>query len=175
MNVKIVTRDNWLKADPTSAILMKIDKGIPSSMTGEDWVEIFSAPQLSENVPENVRELFEVARGSFAYGYYFYPLATLACEQLFRVAETAVTDKCKAVGAPKGKTRVYKDKIQYLFDNGFISNAESESLHGFRKMRNKASHPERQLKLPIGILYPFLERITEITNKLFSGLEQTSA
>jgi hypothetical protein len=169
VNVKIVTSDNWLEPDPTSAILMKIDKGIPSSMTGEDWVELFSAPQLSENVPENVRELFEVARGSFAYGYYFYPLATLACEQLFRVVETALTEKCKASRAPKGKTNSFEKKIKYLFDSGFISNVESESLHGFRKMRNVASHPERQLKFPIGILYPFLEKITEITNKLFSS------
>lgn len=169
MNVKIITKENFREPDPTSAILMKLNlsKGTAETMTGEDWVEVFSKPQLSENVQENVRELFEVARGSLAYGYFFYPLATMACEQLFRVTETVITEKCKAINAPKGRTKDFKDRIQYLFDNGIISNKESETLHSFRKMRNKASHPERQVKYSIAILFMFLESIADLTNKLF--------
>jgi len=166
MNVKIVTKENWCEADPTSSILMKVDKGVPISMTGDDWAELFSKPQLSENVPENIRELFEVARGSIVYGYLFYPLATLACEQLFRVVETALTEKCKAVMAPKGSTNSFDKKTKYLLEKGSISDVESDTIHGFRKMRNKASHPDRQFKYPIGVLYPFLESIASLINKL---------
>ena len=61
-------------------------------MSGQEWLSLFLDPTLSKSVPENVRALFEVARRSSAYGYFFYPLYTLACEQLFRIAEAAVSE-----------------------------------------------------------------------------------
>ncbi len=136
-------------------------------MTGEEWLALFLDPTLSKSVPDNVRTLFEVARGSLAYGYFFYPLYTLACEQLFRVAEAAVSEKCKILGAPK-KTRRFKDKVQFLFDSQVISEEERLDWDAVRHFRNSTSHPQQQMILPPGAVASLLFRIGEKVNKLFA-------
>lgn len=54
------------------------------------------------------------------YGYFFYPLYTLASEQLFRVAEAVVTHKCHELGASPKKMNTFEKKVQYLLDEGVI-------------------------------------------------------
>src|SRR5919202_1342535 len=97
IGIKILTTENWLQPDPTSTIFAQVSSsdGSVSPMSGNDWVALFLKPSLVEAVPEDVRKLFEVARGALAYGYFFYPLYTLAGEQLFRVAECSVSAKCQ--------------------------------------------------------------------------------
>jgi hypothetical protein len=67
---------NWLVADPDSTIFSKVSHtdGTVTPMSGQEWLSLFLDPTLSKSVPENVRTLFEVARGSLAYGYFFNPL-----------------------------------------------------------------------------------------------------
>jgi hypothetical protein len=154
---------------PSSVIFVKLSHidGAVTQMTGEEWLALFLDPTLSETVPENVRVLFEVARGSLAYGYFFYPLYTLACEQLFRVAEAAVSEKCRMLGAPK-KVNRFKDKVQFLFDRKVISDQERLDWDAVRKFRNSTSHPQQQMILPPGAVASLLFRIGEKVNKLFA-------
>ena len=72
-NFKTLTSENWLTADPSSVIFLKVSHkdGTTTRMTGEEWLTLFLDPKLSKSVPENLRTLFEVARGSLAYGYFF--------------------------------------------------------------------------------------------------------
>ena len=44
-------------------------------------------------------------RGAMVYGYFLYPLYVLGAEQLFRVAEAAVTLKCEQMGAKTDRMR----------------------------------------------------------------------
>ena len=110
-NFKTLTSENWLVADPASTIFSKVSHtdGTATPMSGQEWLSLFLDPTLSKPVPDNVRALFEVARGSLAYGYFFYPLYTLACEQLFRVAEAAVSEKCRMLGAPKKTNSIQRE------------------------------------------------------------------
>lgn len=171
LNIKIVDGNNWLKADPISAVLMTINTttGIAEVMSGEDWVSIFSNVSLTNEVPECVRELFEVARGSLAYGYFFYPLCTLAFEQLFRVAEAAIAEKCKLLNAPKSKTKHFREKINYLIDERFISPTDFILWDSFREFRNLSSHPKKQNKYSIGMIAPVLGKVANEINKLFGN------
>jgi hypothetical protein len=43
-------------------------------VSGEDWAVRFLAVELSAKVPEDVQQLFAVARGVLVYGHFFYPL-----------------------------------------------------------------------------------------------------
>ena len=126
----------------------------------------FLIQHLSKSVPENVRTLFEVARGSLAYGYFFYPLYTLACEQLFRVAETAISEKCKLLGESK-KARTFEKKLQLLFDRKVLSDEERLVWDAVRQFRNSTSHPQQQMILPPGAVASLLFRTAEKINKLF--------
>src|SRR5205823_2457300 len=99
--LKKITLQNWQTPD------------IPRTfnITGEQWVQRVLEPKLSANVPEEVEKLFEVARGSMIYGWFYYALMTLAAEQLFRVCELAAKKRCEKASIPlfiplkKGKTR----------------------------------------------------------------------
>jgi hypothetical protein len=118
-------------------------------------------------VPEDLQRLFEVARGAMIYGYVFYPLCTLAAEQLFRVAEASITHKCKLLGTPKSK-KSFNKKLEWLLDNGVISSSEFRLWDSVRTLRNIASHPEHQLIFTPGDAIEILENISKQINFLFS-------
>lgn len=115
---------NWLEPDFIMKAFVRIDPQIGTiQMEGEDWVRAILEPELEESVPENVQALFEVARGAMVYGYFFYPLYTLAAEQLYRVAESAVRHKYLSMDAPKS-FRSFAKHIEWLNNHGVISDTE---------------------------------------------------
>ena len=166
---KTLTTENWLQPDTASVPFVKLSHsdGTVSRMSAEDWLSFFLDPTLSKSVPENVHTLFEVARGSLAYGYFFCPLYTLACEQLFRTAEAAVSEKCELLVAPKG-VKTFKDKVQFLMERQVISAEQFSDWDGVRMFRNLTSHPERQKILPPGAVATLLFGISEAINELFA-------
>src|SRR4051794_31750552 len=98
---KTITQENWRDPDPTNDVFVSI---LPSGIrptTIEDRVSDILKPTLSEAVPLEVRRLYEVARGAMVYGTLFYPLYTLAAEQLGRVAEAALSHKYASLNGPK--------------------------------------------------------------------------
>jgi hypothetical protein len=168
LGFKAINQQNWLEPDEAIKGFVKIPPtGRPQSMSGEDWLQPILAPKLLEAVPQDVQALFEVARGALLYGYFFYPLYTLAAEQLFRVAEAAVSHKCKALGAPNSKKR-FADKITWLANKGVIPEADVPAWDAIRGLRNYASHPERQSILMPSMAIGSLVRVTEKINALFN-------
>ncbi len=127
-------------------------------------------PNLNETVPTEVKALFEVARGSLVYGYFFYPLYTLGLEQLFRVAEAAVTRKCKTMEAPRAICKGgFLKKVKYLVEMKVIPNQKEEIWNAIRGLRNIASHPQDQSILAPGEAIGKLSRIADEINSLFSN------
>jgi hypothetical protein len=123
---------------------------------------------LSNNVPRGVRRLFAVARGALCYGYFFYPLYALASEQLYRVAEAAVAEKCKALDAPGTILRAtFEKRVDWLAGQGLLSEFESEDWHSIRKYRTAVSHPRSQRIIDPGSAVRSLRAITERINSLF--------
>ena len=103
---KRLTQGNWLTPDP----VWKHFAHSPTTDPATAWMQEILRHDLAPTVPVAIRKLFEVARGSLAYGYLFYPLLTLGTEQIFRVLEGAITNKCSALNAPVNKSRFF-DKI----------------------------------------------------------------
>jgi len=165
---KEINQQNWLEPDEAIKVFVKISPdGKPQSMSGEDWLQPILTPKLLEAVPQDVQALFEVARGALLYGYFFYPLYTLAAQQLFRLTEAAVSHKCKALGAPNSKER-FAEKIRWLANKGVIPETDIPAWDAVRKLRNSASHPERQSIITPGMAIGLLERVTEQINDLFN-------
>ena len=164
---KEITPSNWLEPDDVLKGFVRISPGGQSQpITGDDYLRDILRPRLLESVPTDVQALFEVARGAMAYGYFFYPLYTLAAQHLFRVAEAAVAHKCKALGAPKSR-KTFKKRISWLVDEGVIPSSEFIRWDAIRELRNAASHPERQSILTPGNAIGLLERIAVQINSLF--------
>ena len=87
---KRLTPENWREHDATANHIVRIRDGIATKLNDEDWAAIILEPELTPAVPEEVRNLFEVAQGVLCYGCFFYPLYTLGSEQFYRVLEAAL-------------------------------------------------------------------------------------
>lgn len=166
---KEISPSNWLEPDPVLKGFVKMSpNGRSQPITGDEYLNHILEPKLVATVPKDVQALFEVARGAMAFGYFFYPLYTLAAQQLFRVAEAAVIHKCKALGALKSKEN-FKERIDRLINDGTIPKSELNRWVAIRKLRNIASHPDRQSIIPPGNAIGQLKGIAEQINSLFKG------
>jgi len=166
---KEISPSNWLEPDRVLKGFVRMSpNGRSRPITGDEYLNHILEPKLVASVPTDVQALFEVARGAMAYGYFFYPLYTLAAQQLFRVAEAAVIHKCKALRALKAKG-TFKKRIDWLMDEGTIPQSELNRWEAIRELRNIASHPDRQSILAPGNAIGLLEGIAEQINSLFSG------
>ena len=166
--LKEISPSSWLEPDDVLKGFVRISPdGRCHTITGEEYLGDILRPRLLESVPKGVQALFEVARGGMVYGYFFYPLYTLAAEQLFRVVEAAVAHKCKALGTP-GSRGTFEKGIDWLVEGGIIPRSESAHWYATRKLRNAASHPKCQIILSPGDAIRILERTADNLNSLFS-------
>lgn len=172
LGIKALSLENWMDPDPLMRdLVMPNDDGTISYMEGKDWAFSILNLKITETIPIEIRKLYEIARGSMLYGYFFYPLYTLAEEQLYRVAEAAVTEKCNQIAAAESlkkiKTKTFEDKLGFLHDNDVITKQEHEQWTDIRKLRNIASHPEQQTIITPGMALDTLDQLVYKINCLF--------
>ena len=170
LGFKTLTPENWLEPEAVMSIFvtLSLKDGSTSPISADGWIERIGRPQLDPAVPVEILKLFEVARGSMAYGYFFYPLYTLAGEQLYRVAETAASTKCKLLGAHSRRVKRFEDKIAFLQQQNVISQQDWIWWDSIRHLRNFASHPERQsILMPYDVLTS-LAGVAKHINQLFA-------
>lgn len=170
LGFKILTQENWLEPESVMSVFVKFSlKDLTKSpISADEWVNRFLKPQLDSVVPVEILRLFEVARGSIAYGYFFYPLYTLAGEQLYRVAETAASAKCKLLGAKSHKVKRFEDKISFLQEQNAISQQDWVWWDSIRHLRNYASHPKDQTILMPKDVLSDLAGVAKHINQLFA-------
>jgi len=127
----------------------------PSYRSGpsrERWVQACLKPQLKPTVPEEIAFLFEAARGSMIYGFFFLPLASLAIEQSFRVLEAGARHRCKQLGLIKkrpAKTTSlpeisFAEAVDALEKVGRIPPSDLDNWKTMPFLRNRFSHPTSQ-------------------------------
>lgn len=175
LGIKVITHENWMNPDPLMKNLVMLQDNKILIMSAEDWVISILKPKLSETVPLEIHKLFEVARGSMLYGYFFYPLFTLASEQLFRVAETAINEKCKQITTDKIGNNTFKNKLDHLNKDNLFSDDEHTKWNSLRNLRNIASHPHEQTILPPGIALELISNISELINSLFTPIPDSTS
>ena len=147
---KDLTVENWQERDPTNEIFHHLDRkrGGVVQTSGDDWAGLFLAVQLDGGVPEDVQNLFAVARGTMLYGHYFYPLYTVGDEQIHRVADAATRHRYEQLGgapAKSGKPPPFAARIRWLIEHGAMREEERQRWAAYRELRNISSHPEMQM------------------------------
>jgi len=159
---KELTPENWLTEDHVLESLRQIG----GDFDQQRWATRVLRLALSPTVPQQIRDLFGVARGALLYGAFFYPMFTLGLEQLFRVAEASVDARCKALGAPS-RCKTYEKKLEWLREQGVLVPADAQHWAILRQLRNSASHPEMQLILTPGSVIDWFERVVARVNALY--------
>lgn len=165
---KKLTVANW--REPTVPLTF-------SGLTEERWIESVMEPTLIDAVPAEVRRMFEVARGSILYGWFFYPLLTLASEQIYRVQEAAIRERCKFAGIPTETIRKKDGEVTPrnfgrllgdLRDKKLLPEDEADAWENVRLIRNHVSHPETQsINVPSAAIMTVQVAVRRI-NQLFS-------
>jgi len=171
LGFKILTSANWLEPDKVSTSFVRRSKsnGKYYPITGEQFLNDIMKPKLIEAVPKGICSLLEVARGAMIYGYFFYPLYTLGCEQLFRVADTAIIYKCNEIKALHPVIKhTFENRLKYLISKDIIPKHKENTWLAIRKFRNITSHPKHQSILTPGQAIGLLERIVNEINSLFN-------
>lgn len=167
LGFKALTLENWQQPDPVSSGYVTFDSGDqPRPMTGDDWMYHILAIPLAETVPDELRRLFEVARGTMLYGWFFYPAYTLASEQVLRVAEAAVARRCQELEAPRS-VRTLGRRLAWLGQRGDLSAEDLERWDAVRHLRNLASHPQDQNVLLPGMVISQVRLLADAIGSLF--------
>lgn len=167
LGIKNITISNWVEPDSSSTSFGTLSlAGEPVPIVASDLLKMIMKPQLRSAVPDEIQVLFEVARGTMVYGWFFYPLYTLGAEQLFRVTETAVILKCTKMESPK-LIDTFAKRIKWLVDREVILQIETNEWNALRKLRNITSHPEYQSIIMPGMAINLIERTVDRINSLF--------
>lgn len=164
---KRITLSNWREMDDVIQF--------PIPVCEERWVNACLGPQLATAVPMEIAALFEVARGSMIYGWFFYPLITLATEQCHRVLEAGARARSSQLGLPtkvpkrNGKMRdsMFSEVIEALAKHGVISPKDRKRWDATRNLRNWSSHPVRQSISSPGMALSALDSTVELLNRLY--------
>jgi hypothetical protein len=159
LGIKRLSRDNWRDIDPTNAVFGWMPD--PDAV-----VEQVMSPRLSRHVPAQIVRLFEVARSAMCYGFVFNPIWTLAAEQLFRVADTALAVRCKELGGTTART--FAERITFISER-LPASSQSFDWHTLRRLRNDGSHPAEQMIVSPGMAVPVVEKLANAINELFAG------
>jgi hypothetical protein len=174
--IKKLTEANWLEPDEVSrtALARLTPEGETILLDQTDYLHAILKPQLSPKVPDDVKRLFEVARGVMVYGWYFYPLFTLGAEQCYRVVEAAVGHRYQQAGGKRSvrsgkRMREFKlsEKLNWLVKKSIIPKEKESLWQSLRALRNMASHPEHQSIYDPAMSVNMLHHCAEDINSLF--------
>lgn len=132
-----------------------------------EWFNEIYHIELDDVVPDKIKELFEVARGTMTYGYFYYPIFTLASEQFTRIAEAAANIKCVTLNCPKSKN-TFRKKVDWLLQESILSNESHSKWESILLLRNKFSHPSKQNIFTPFMAINLMTSIAKSINQLFT-------
>jgi hypothetical protein len=142
-------------------------------MTSDHWVEEILAVKMPAQIPIEVRNLFDVARGTLCYGWFFYPLYTLRSEESFRVLEAPLKHRCQELGAPRGASKGFSTMVDWLASRDVISKEERVRWEAAKHLQNSSSHPERQSINSSVSAVNGLQIAVEMTVSLFGAVDSS--
>lgn len=151
--VKHLTVSNWMDPDPICLKFVDVNFRTGERRTpGADlWAERFLAVNLGARVPEEVRGMWEAARGLLLYGWFFYAIYALGEHQLRRVADAAILHRYQQVGGPparhsgpEGETRwpSLLARVDWLISAGVIPAEKRPRWDLIRELRNETTHAD---------------------------------
>lgn len=167
MPQKPLTVENWTEADPANRAFGRLDTstGAVAQMDGDDWARRFLAVELDSRVPDDLREMFDIARGACLYGWFFYPLYTVGQEHLFRISEAAAIERVRQLEGPELSN--FKRAIDWLTAKDALREDHLHLWTSAKDLRNLSAHARSpQIHMP-GDALRMLKSVAVQLNGLF--------
>ncbi len=165
---KAITQGNFAQPDPRILYFVR---------DPEVWLSRCRYSVVSPQVPENVATLLRIAQGIMSYGWFYYPLLTIAAEQCSRCLEAAARERCKSVSIvvenvdKKGNVRpvAFGNLLTALKNRALLTDEEANRWDIGRDLRNFAAHPDDQMIFTPGQALGQLDTTVELINGLFAS------
>jgi hypothetical protein len=156
---KAITKDNFLQPDALPGETA-IVQGHIRTMGVEDLLETVREFELTDRVPPDVAELFEVATGAYVYGFLYRPLMTMGYHYALLAVEAALLATYDQHGGTDMKATM-GTTLPYLMAKGLLPLTQSPvpsptgnfptPYHLVKDMRDKVfSHPRFAAMMGIG-------------------------
>jgi len=96
---------------------------------------------LSDQIPAEVRAMYERGKATMSYGIYHYPLITVACDYLYRMMEAAIHHYLKIYyPASLNKRATFSKMLEVCEQQGYINADMLPRWQATRQLRNMVSH-----------------------------------
>lgn len=152
-----------LKKDHIFDGFVKIKNGKKLPITLEDLSDFVSSINLIQNVPKEVKEVFEISKRLFMFSYFYYRFFTVSHHYAFLALESALKNKYKNLFDRNGQS--LKKVIDDLTKRGVILEKEKPLYDAGRFLRNALSHlTDPPVFTPSADI---LERVAEQINKIY--------
>lgn len=167
---KKVNTENYYEADEICKCLFNIntENGEHTKTTEKDFINAAKDIELHYSIPLGIRNMFELAKGLYCYGYLFYQFFTLAFEQSLKCFEAVITLKFYSNGrtiTKKGREPVLNEKIKFMYNENIITEEQREYLLALKNIRNSSFHASSQQA--IGHTSVYLKNIAAIINDIW--------
>jgi len=168
---KRLTPENLLNPDPASTLEVPGSMlGLPSlnSPPGPARQQEVLRPRLSRCVDRNVANIFEAGQAAMAFGYYYYPMYDVGCGQVFRAFDRAAVLRAQRGGCVQ-KRIMLANALDFLKKSGAFGATELAWFDRLRVLRNFASHPEFQARIPPGLAVWSLDDVARAIERLIGN------
>lgn len=176
--MKKITTENYYKPDDIIKNFgaVNFETGEQWAVTEDDILNFVDKITIDELVPDDIKELIEVSKALYAYGYLYWTFFTLSQEQSYKAFEAAISSVHKRVYGSNFSTRGKKrlqlsDMIQKLINSGNIPHEKKARYDAIRELRNMSFHPSMQSQWGL-VAYDTVFQVIEEINSLFQTLEK---
>jgi len=109
------------------------------------FMEMCFSYNLSEQIPVEVRAMYERGKATMSYGIYHYTLITVACDYLYRMMEAAAHHYLKLYHSePLNKRTTFSKMLLLCEHHGYIDANMLPRWKATRQLRNMASHKKKE-------------------------------
>lgn len=155
--LKLKPLNELTKVDPTNEFFAVLDDSLPEGhrpLALTDRYSMMTELELSEHVPEDIKDAFIAAKNLWLYGWYYWPFYTLASFHAFSCLEMALRRRCgldkfTKKNWRKGRSPGLKELLDAAIENKWISD-------------DKIAHAKRQ---PEGSFNP-----EDLVNNIETGI-----
>lgn len=134
----------------------------------DEAIDELLAVNLDSRVPSDVRQMFEVMKGSLAYGFFYRPLTTFAASQVYSIEDAALHHRCVQAGIKPPKT--FQKRIDALLRAGIIPPYEAHVWNAKRELRNSVAHRTHQWLMWPGMDFGTIQLAALDINRLFTPI-----
>jgi hypothetical protein len=171
-----VWKDKNVILEPDRRFKSEFGTGPDGRMSIQDLYDLLDPLTLSETVPTEIRDQFDIARKVYLYSWFEYEFATVSEQKCYSVVEAALRLRASIANSGLREKAGMAEAIEHAVSQGWLSHDEfstDTSLSGLniiRLLRNDLAHGKAYL-FPGGTL-TMMALSKEVIERLFESTQR---